>query len=248
MPLKLFSLNMEGHKHLGRVISLLQAEKPDVICLQELFEIDIPVLEQLFDMKWIYMPMADVKKVDRHQPHALGKWGVGIFTNLPMSEIGAEIYFGQPDILPTFMDQDNPNAMNRILLHAQVQKDNQVFTVATTHFTWSKEGLYTDEQARDFANLNQALTTLKEFVVCGDLNSPRQGEPENVFNQLAATYNDNIPADVTTSIDGQFHKAGQLELMVDSLFSTPEYKVDNVRVIGGVSDHKAVVGDISRVD
>ncbi len=246
MSLKLLSLNMEGHKHLGRVIRLLMQEKPDVVCFQELFEVDVPVLEQLFDWKSLYQPVCVVRNVDVHQAHALGNWGVGLFTALPILDQGFDTYFGQADHLPTFMDQNNPNAMNRVLVHARVKKDDQEFSIATTHFTWSKEGKYTEEQARDFAHLSQALSRRGEFVVCGDLNSPRQGEPNNVFNKLASTYTDNIPPEVTTSIDGQFHKAGQLELMVDSLFSTPEYQVANVRVLDGVSDHKAVVGDITK--
>src|SRR5690349_7379864 len=130
MSLKLLSLNMEGHKHLGRVIKLLQAEKPDVVCFQELFEVDVPVIEQVFNWQSLYQPMAVVNEVSIHQAHALGNWGVGIFTALPLLEEGADVYFGRADVLPTSFDQSNPNAMNRVLLRAKLLKDGQQFNVA----------------------------------------------------------------------------------------------------------------------
>ncbi len=248
MSLKLLSLNMEGHKHLDRVFELVKQEHPDVICLQEVFEVDMPLLEQTFGMKGRYAAMADVRDVSIHQAHAFGSWGLAQFTTLPVIDSRAEYYVGQPDELPIFFSNNNPNAQNRVLLVATVEKEGQSFTIGTTHFTWSTGGKYTPEQAENFHALSQILDQLPELILCGDLNSPRQGEVANVFHQLAERYTDTIPPEITTSIDGQFHKAGQLELMVDSLFSTPQYQVKNVRVIGGVSDHKAVVGEVALTD
>ena len=44
----------------------------------------------------------------------------------------------------------------------------------------------------------------------------------------AAHWHDNIPEGYTSSIDPALHKAGPLPLMVDGLFSTPDYRVVDV--------------------
>ena len=43
-----------------------------------------------------------------------------------------------------------------------------------------------------------------------------------------------------------FADSHRLLVMVDGLFSTPEYTVTDVRLVEGVSDHKAVVGYIGK--
>lgn len=247
MSLKLISVNIEGHRHLDRLLPFLSAEKPDIVCLQEVFEVDVPQFESTLGMKSSFAPMANVTETSIHQSHALGTWGIAQLTALPVKHHQAEYYVGSPDRLPIFFENEEPNSMNRILLSSTVTKDNQNFTVATTHFTWSPRGQYTSEQARDAQNLLKILDHYPEFVLCGDLNSPRAGEQENLFNTLANRYTDNIPAEVTTSIDGELHKAGHLTMMVDSLFTSDAYRAQDVRVVGGISDHKGVVGIIERV-
>ncbi len=81
------------------------------------------------------------------------------------------------------------------------------------------------------------------FVLCGDFNAPRGGE---IFSELAARYRDNIPAQYTTSIDASLHRAGDLQLMVDGIFTTPEYQASSVLLHSGVSDHYAVTADITK--
>lgn len=247
MSLTLISVNIEGHRHLDRLLPFLVAEKPDIVCLQEAFEVDLPQFEAVLGMKSTFAPMSNVTETSVHQSHALGALGIAQLTALPIKHQQAEYYVGSPEKLPIFFDNEEPNSMNLILLSATVTKNEQDFTVATTHFTWSPRGQYTPEQARDAANLFKILDQHSEIILCGDLNSPRDGEPENVFNTLARRYSDNIPADVTTSIDGELHKAGHLTMMVDSLFTSDAYRAKEVRVVDGISDHKGVVGIIERV-
>ena len=44
--IRLVSLNIERRKHLNRILPFLQEYKPDVVCMQELFEKDVPYFEQ----------------------------------------------------------------------------------------------------------------------------------------------------------------------------------------------------------
>ena len=57
---------------------------------------------------------------------------------------------------------------------------------------------------------------------------------------------DHLPATVTTTLDAKFHYAGALELVVDTIFATPEYSVDDVKVLEGISDHKGILATIAR--
>jgi hypothetical protein len=57
---------------------------------------------------------------------------------------------------------------------------------------------------------------------------------------------DHLPANVTSTLDPQFHRAKGLEYVVDTIFSTPEYEVTEVRVLNGISDHKGIVARVER--
>jgi len=242
--LKLVSLNIEAHRHLEeRVLPFLEAEKPDFISLQEVFEVDVPLIEQRLGMKGHYVPMANVTETSFHIRHALGNWGVAQFTRLPTPTQSSFHYIGTPDRLPIFFENNEPNAMNRVFVWSQVEHEGQSFTLGTTHFTISKHGEWSQEQQTSLEALLKGLEQFPEIIFSGDFNAPRGGQ---IFSQLAERYTDNIPPEVTTSIDGQFHKAGQLELMVDGLFTSPEYQASEVKVVGGVSDHKAIVTYLSK--
>jgi len=54
--LKIISLNIEGRKHLSRVMPFFEREKPDVICLQEIYESDFEKIEKETGMKGIFEP------------------------------------------------------------------------------------------------------------------------------------------------------------------------------------------------
>ena len=53
--------------------------------------------------------------------------------------------------------------------------------------------------------------------------------------------------DVKTTIDNQLHRSDdEIMVVVDGFFSQPEYEVDQVRVVPGVSDHMAIIGEVER--
>ena len=68
-----------------------------------------------------------------------------------------------------------------------------------------------------------------------------------MFARIAKKYKDNIPPHYVTSLDRKLHRAGHLELMVDGLFSTSEYLLDHVELRSGVSDHCAIIAELSRL-
>jgi endonuclease/exonuclease/phosphatase family metal-dependent hydrolase len=245
MPsLKLISLNIERSKHLDRIIPFLREQKADVVCLQELLERDIPRLEEIIGPCRVYgiggYHPADAPEIG----DLVG--GHGIFTALPIGATGVAYYAGSLERARS--RQSNAVLDDIAVTSCDIEKDEAVFRVATTHFTWTPDGSASDKQRRDMKELLRVLGGMGQFVLTGDFNAPRfrNGQPGEIFGKLAETYKDNIPPEYTTSIDGTLHRAGQLPYMVDGLFSTSGYTVSDVTLVDGLSDHMAVVATISK--
>lgn len=234
--LKLISLNIEGDNHLNRVIPFLVKENPEVICLQEVFKNDTAIIAQKIGAKNYFFPMAKI--VDRrYTTNSLRQtWGISILSKLPVKEIHSEEYHKGGKSIPSY--SGGGGACNRILVWAHVVKGNQEFTIVTTHFTWSSKGNTTVIQRRSFKKLSQILDKVDECVLCGDFNAPRGGE---IYSCLANRYLDNIPKNVKTTLDENLHRVKGLKIVVDGLFTSSSYRAENVKVIGGLSDHKAIV-------
>lgn len=239
--LKLISLNIEGSNHLDKVVQFIKKEDPDVVCLQEAVETDVPILEKELQMKGVFAPALIFKPGD--YPRLLGTLGLAILTKEKILEAESYYYIGTKDYIPSYTQGDQ-NSGNRLLLVAKISKDSKVFTFATTHFSWSADGKPTPVQDKALEDLFKTLdkNKIEECILCGDFNAKRG---ERIWNKLCERFTDNIPADVVSTIDPVLHRVKGLELVVDGVFSTAGYKVEDVRVVEGVSDHKGVVGIIS---
>ncbi len=238
--IKIVSLNIERSKHLKPVLEFLEREQPDVLCVQELCRADIPHFESLLGGGYIFVPMTLFEGIDTNEGYC--EEGLGIFSRLKIANSRTYQYAGSQDTVPTYQHPDQ-STINRHLLVCEVVKDKAVFRIGTTHFTWTPDGRVDGVQRRDISGLLEALGAEGDITFTGDFNAPRGGE---IFSMLADRYEDNVPSKYTTSIDDAYHRAGKLELMIDGIFSTAEYKVSNVRMECGVSDHCALVGMVSR--
>ena len=241
--IRFLQLNIENIRHLERISTFLSANTFDVVCFQELREQDIPLFEEILSMKCFFAPMMlRTSTVPEGAPE-----GVGIFTNLPIQKNSKEYYWGNGDVSVKF---DTTNALTKrntqsyVLVWCDVVKDGEVFRIASTHFTWTPNGQADDAQREDTESLFKLLENAGEFVITGDFNAPRGRE---TFTKFAERYTDNIPPEYTTSIDGDLHRDGPLELMVDAVFSTSSYKVSEVKRECGLSDHCGFTGIIEKV-
>ena len=242
--MKLISLNIEGSKHLdARVLPFLKKQQLDTVCLQEVFAVDVGRIEDALGLKGRYVPLANVDRVTKHTPKPLGLWGIYLGSRLPVGEIGHEFYKGTASHTPTFLDNNDPNAVSRAIIWMEVTDGEENYTIANTHFAWSPQGEATQYQRQHLDKLLQITRQLSPHVLCGDFNAPRGGE---IFARLSEEYQDNVPPEITTTIDGDYHYAGPLEFMVDGMFSHPEYELSDVKVVSGLSDHMALVGEVSR--
>jgi endonuclease/exonuclease/phosphatase family metal-dependent hydrolase len=241
--MKFITCNIEGDRHLAaRLLPFFKQEAADVLCLQEVFAVDLPLLEAATSLRSIFVPQAQITQVNPHLP-ARGDWGVAILAPEFVSW-QAENYIGTAAVVPEFFANNDPNSMNRVLLSAQVKVAGEVFQIATTHFTWSGEGVVNDEQRRAYAKLTPLLEGFEELIFCGDLNTPRGYE---LWDDLAKRYSDNIPSEIDTTVDRNLHKSGfDIRLVIDGLFTSQAYTAKQVRVVPNTSDHMAVVAEVKR--
>lgn len=251
--MKLVSLNVEGDIHWERIKPFLFREQPDVICLQEVFEIDANRLGQEFGMSVVFEPMW--QKVPRSIGREAGElMGLAIVSRASIRKTWSLVYHApKPDIVPYenhSLEAIRESTRSFVLL-AEVEDKEEKFVFATTHFTWTPDGLPNTYQRADAKELLKQLESVPDSILCGDFNMPR-GVNE-IYRLFTERYRDVIPLSYVSSIDMEFHRvkndavlAARLgTFMVDYIFLTKEYEANDVRLVGGVSDHYAVVAQIS---
>ena len=237
--LSLITLNVERGKHLGLVLPFLERERPDVCCIQELREPDIPRFEEALGAPCVYEPLVYHDLEDEGTMN-----GIGIFSRHPMASSGTKYIFGEGRS-PVRYENGKQETFNRAVLYADVEKEDTTFRVGTVHFTWSPDGKPNDEQRRDLTKLMGIIDELDELVLVGDFNAPRGGE---IFSKLATRMKDNVPPIYESSIDPDLHRKKGLIHMVDGIFSTPAYAVSDVRMVCALSDHCSLSGTITRTN
>ncbi|MDQ3076398.1 MAG: hypothetical protein M3Q34_04725 [bacterium] len=147
----------------------------------------------------------------------------------------------------------------RKLLVAVIENEGEKLNISTTHFTWAYYGHFdkenkkfiwkidegtVNEQTEDAKRLFDIFDTFPDIVFCADLNAPRG---EKIFDMFAHKLKDNIPEQYKRSIDENIHRLkAPLPLMIDGVFTTKEYEVSNVILKNGISDHMAVVCELSK--
>lgn len=237
MAIKLLTLNIENDRHLARVHAAITEHLPDIVCLQEVLESDCAHLASSgrYDVKF---------SLSGRLPRERGQernWGVAVLSRVPV-RCQTESYYADDPIIRVLRE---PNDPRRVLVVTELEHQGQPYRIATTHFTWSADGQINEVQQADFFRLKRLLSRYSDYVLCGDFNAPRGREMFGKFvDEL--TLVDHLPTSVTSTIDARFHRAGALELVVDTIFSTREYRVMDARVLEGISDHKGILALIER--
>lgn len=244
MP-KLISLNVERSKHLHRNIPFLQKERPDILCLQEVFEDDQERFARELEMPyyiWLKDAYIDAEKSGAGKP---GYSGIAIYSRTPFSDTGSEYYYvpeGGISLEKGSAPFVDTNA--QVVVWASLSYEGVAYQIASTLFTCTAAGVFDENQKHDFQELKKILDRLGAHILAGDLNSPRG---RGSWEQFVEYYGeDNIPTDVISTIDPELHRRKGLELVVDGIFATPPYTVGDVRVVSGLSDHKGLVAQIEK--
>lgn len=244
--LKLVSLNVERSRHLDRIFPFIQKELPDVLSLQEVLERDLADFQRVSGLAhviWLRDTFIDLPTNTGGQPDYSG---IAILSRHPfVSRESAYYFMPEAGISLEAKDMVDARATNaQGVVWGSIEKEGKVFTIVNTHFTWTADGYPNELQEADFHALEIILSKIEPHILTGDLNAPRgRGMWEN-FRALYAV--DAIPESTETTIDPALHKNKNLRLVVDALFSASDYDIRNVRIVPGLSDHKAVVAEISR--
>lgn len=240
MSLNIASINIERSKHLPRIAAFIDRERPDLLCLQELCERDIPFFEALMGGRMAFAPMV------RHPGEGPSDVvGIGMIARAEaLTDVVADYYSGSPQSIReiTFFSiqgqrSADPLSIAEVMLTATLRG----MRIAVTHLNVTPLGTstpYQRESAGKLIRLAQSQAQQAgDLLLVGDFNAPR-GRP--TFDLIAEQFIDGIPAHYTSSIDGSLHRAGDIPFMVDGLFHTPGYRLENVRLSTGVSDHCAL--------
>jgi endonuclease/exonuclease/phosphatase family metal-dependent hydrolase len=239
--LKLVSLNVEGARHLDRIILFLIKEAPEAIALLEAPDF---LAYTLLDLGYhtSFAPMTI-----RTQEGKVFQEGVLVATRKPHTSHPHYYYRANADIVP-FVKDDKRNSISHVALHVKIEGVHLV----ATHFTWNPSGETADiHQTNDMRAMLAHLETLPPHILCGDMNIPRK---ENALYDLLCThYTDNIPDTYISSLDRDLHRLGGEKnasklfdrFMVDYVFTQNDYAATDVRLEFGVSDHAAVVAHVS---
>ena len=240
MSLKLLSINIEGQKHLERVAVFMRSEAADIVCLMEVYNTDVASLAGTAYPYYKYVPNNVVTVATTTTPRVT--LGVAILSNRPITSY--DILYADGNTQETLRVLGD-GTHSPVVIMATI--DN--YLIGATHFTWTEGGSVSDQQRQDIATLLSYLAKTGEFILCGDFNIPRGNE---MYLALAKQYTDNIPPEIMTTIDPELHRAnfeqrGKLALVVDYVWSSPTYRVSDLKVISGVSDHCGVVCLVDRV-
>ena len=250
--LKLITLNIESNKHWDNIMPFLRRENPDVLCIQEIFEIDTKKLAEQFGYEFLFIPITKVP----HETDQNGlPWGPALFSKLALKNKNSAYYYKAAPELQTIRvanEQEKRETINTALVWATLEKNGEEFTIASNHFTWTKDGKSNKNQEKDMEELFKILDQIPELVLCGDFNIPRGHN--DLYKVLAERFKDNIPDDIQTTLDINKHRVGKdpvegpriAQYVVDYIFSTPQYNISNVRCKYGLSDHCAIIADLSK--
>jgi endonuclease/exonuclease/phosphatase family metal-dependent hydrolase len=241
--LKLISLNTEMERHWEKISALMLRESPDIVCLQETTQATVDLLSQ-YGLTYTFQPHHDRSIDDKDL-----QLGLAIGPRFPFTIKQFCYYQAREGEHNSALRGD---MINNCCLHASIDTPNGNFDVVTTHFTWSPNGdMATPEQQADMRAVLKTLADYPPHVLCGDFNLARHHHA--LYAELTKNYTDAIPMEYQSSLDKNLHRCGNdpelqhlfTKYMVDYLFTQPPYQASAVRLEFDVSDHAAVIANIT---
>lgn len=232
-------LNIEGDRHLERTLPILNEMNFDVLCMQEVIYSSVGRIANALHAYSYFVPMAHVWTKNVSTRNIMG---LGLFVRHgECLRYSTHHYYVEGVGLPEI---NGPcYNCNRVLQYARISKGGVMYGIGQTHFFWTDNGVPDSLQQLHAPRLVD-IALREAIVLCGDFNAPRGMATWQIF---AERLKDNIPRDVTSTLDPNLHRAAPLEHVVDGLFTPPPYESQNVRLISDLSDHKLIAAEIVRV-
>lgn len=221
----------------------MQKEDPDVLCLQEVYAQDLDRISTDLQMRYTFVPTLLINDFfEDVGHHDVRDWGIAVFYKKLPHQVCTEYYTKdttKPGALPLWNGRIGDIWKQAVI----IARFEGGISVACTHFAWTTKGVATDYQRSYMHDLLHVLHRHHPILLCGDLNAPRG---RATWEMVEDHYTDNIPADTVSTLDPLLHKVPGLPYVVDGFFTSHGLVAQDVRVIDGVSDHRAIVGEVKR--
>ncbi len=261
--LTLMSLNV-GRLLQERTTAYLEAlnhdkDVPDVLCIQDLPFDGLPLLE-----RWPHVSFAPMTNHFINGERAVvgiaiasryfmsniyhhTTWGNGVLKDLQGINEKNERYLGAESDALVEASED------RVLVCATIWKGKASYDIATTHGMWVRDGVVNDVQRTSTESLLSHLRyegySRQGLVLIADMNMSRGGE---IYNMVTGVMRDCMPETIDTTLDPShgFSKRGG-KVVTDYVMTSPAprrdpYRVSDVRLLPGVSDHQALLATIEK--
>jgi endonuclease/exonuclease/phosphatase family metal-dependent hydrolase len=244
--LKLLTVNMEGTRHITRILSLINTTQPNCICFQEMPTMFVHELTKI----GYYSTIAPMILGTAAAPE--DTIGVGFASRTP-ADVTSHYYDGSVFGITPYTRESADDCSAFVTLHAHYKHNNTTYDIVTTHVIVTPDGETTPAQTNSITKLLAYTTTLPPHILCGDMNMPR-GYNQN-YPRFLQRYTDAVPSHYKSSLDKTLHRAGNRTdlnapifdtYMVDYIFSQSPYTVHDVTFHFGVSDHAAVSCSIEK--
>jgi len=246
--MKVMQLNVWAGRLTNRIVELVKAEQPDVICMQEVFgagDTEIRVPNNFFDVlervahAGNYETTFFAPKYSIDYGGHLVEYGNAMVLNQPL--LSQETYFVQG----SYTDKIDPAASNVSrddgpynLQIAQINIDSTKLTIANHHGFWQPEPIGTAKTVECMQRVADKLHDVDgPLILCGDLNVSADSPAMRVFDgfleDLTATHN----------IKSTLSKLHYVEnVACDHILVSPEVNVKGYRAVDVLaSDHQALI-------
>ena len=259
MTLDVLHVNIERDKHIDAIATLLKERNPHVVCFAEAMYTDVAAISSQLGYAFVFAPLfllENGSKSDQEGSAILSKYPILKTEKYGYNDAAKEITLER--MLEGLVVKNGERPADRFfwnytLLTALIQIDEQkTVTISTTHFPvtdHSAQG-YEDHVIKSLQNIDDMehskiyldklvgiIRSLRApLVFTADLNNPRG---EYFYDTLAHELVDHVPPALTSSIDPTLHKTKGLNLVVDTIMTSPDVSAQSLEVIEGVSDHKA---------
>jgi hypothetical protein len=260
MNITCLHVNIERSKHIDLIDELLREKQSEIVCICEAIDQDVKQFAKDHEYHYAFVPEISYKDGSVQ--------GVAILSKHTILETHIYRYDENETKVPPaieFIERHDPKDRpqfrfhyHSVLLHIIIEKNGQKINVSTAHFpvvdhTTPGYPDHTFDEIEDIHDLNYArgyfdrllgfIKTIPNPVIfTSDLNNPRG---EYMYDALAHELVDHVSRYITTTIDPTIHQVKNLELVVDTIMTSPDISCANFEVIEGVSDHKALFAHLS---
>lgn len=238
--MKVLQLNIWGGRLMNQIIDLIKNENPDIVCLQEVYNVtgeDIAVVGAVQDIlnalpgyTYYFSPVYTMQLM-----HRKAGFGNCILSKVPIEK--SETYFTNGEHVDDF-DFDEHDYNNRNFQHVIVAyegKDLHIINHHGYHIEGHKNG--DNESLRQCKQIADFITSLNgKIIATGDFNLAPHSESLEQINKVLT--NQCIDHNIATTRTHLTHKTE----VCDYIFTSKDIEIRDFKVLDDVaSDHCALV-------